>query len=90
MFLTSPTLASPRFFAAAARHLSFKRAAIELHVTQGAVSQRIKRRRRQSELDVRTVRDVRHASRRSTSSCSSSCCPAAAMTRSRTIARRYR
>lgn len=42
MFLTSPTLASLRFFAAAARHLSFKRAAIELHVTQGAVSQQIK------------------------------------------------
>jgi LysR family glycine cleavage system transcriptional activator len=42
MFLTSPTLASLRFFEAAARLMSFKRAAVELHVTQGAVSQQIK------------------------------------------------
>jgi LysR family transcriptional regulator, glycine cleavage system transcriptional activator len=42
MFLTSSTLASLRFFEAAARLLSFKRAAAELHVTQGAVSQQIK------------------------------------------------
>jgi LysR family transcriptional regulator, glycine cleavage system transcriptional activator len=42
MFLTSSTLASVRFFAVAARLLSFKKAAIELHVTQGAVSQHIK------------------------------------------------
>jgi LysR family transcriptional regulator, glycine cleavage system transcriptional activator len=43
MFLNSATLASLRFFEAAARLLSFKRAALELHVTQGAVSQHIKR-----------------------------------------------
>lgn len=42
MFLNSSTLASLRFFEAAARLLSFKQAAIELHVTQGAVSQQIK------------------------------------------------
>lgn len=42
MFLNSSTLASLRFFDAAARFLSFKRAAAELHVTQGAVSQQIK------------------------------------------------
>lgn len=42
MFLNSATLASLRFFEAAARLASFKRAAIELHVTQGAVSQQIK------------------------------------------------
>lgn len=42
MFLNSSTLASLRFFAAAARTSSFKQAAIELHVTQGAVSQQIK------------------------------------------------
>lgn len=42
MFLNSPTLASLRFFEAAARLLSFKKAAFELHVTQGAVSQHIK------------------------------------------------
>lgn len=42
LFLTSSTLTSLRFFAAAARHLSFKEAAQELHVTQGAVSQQIK------------------------------------------------
>jgi LysR family glycine cleavage system transcriptional activator len=42
MFLNSSTLASLRFFEAAARLLSFKQAAQELHVTQGAVSQQIK------------------------------------------------
>lgn len=42
MFLNSSTLASLRFFEAAARLLSFKQAALELHVTQGAVSQQIK------------------------------------------------
>jgi LysR family transcriptional regulator, glycine cleavage system transcriptional activator len=42
MFLNSSTLASLRFFVAAARASSFKQAAIELHVTQGAVSQQIK------------------------------------------------
>lgn len=42
MFLNSSTLASLRFFQAAARLLSFKQAAAELHVTQGAVSQQIK------------------------------------------------
>jgi LysR family glycine cleavage system transcriptional activator len=42
MFLNSPTLASIRFFVAAARTSSFKQAALELHVTQGAVSQQIK------------------------------------------------
>lgn len=42
MFLNSQTLASLRFFATAARTLSFKRAALELHVTQGAVSQHIR------------------------------------------------
>lgn len=42
MFLKSSTLASLRFFEAAARLKSFKLAAAELHVTQGAVSQQIK------------------------------------------------
>jgi DNA-binding transcriptional LysR family regulator len=42
MLLTSSTLASLRYFAAAARLLSFKQAAAQLHVTQGAVSQQIK------------------------------------------------
>jgi len=40
--LSSSTLSSLRFFEAAARLLSFKAAARELHVTQGAVSQQIK------------------------------------------------
>lgn len=40
--LNSTTLASLRFFEAAARHLSFSRAAAELSVTQGAVSHQIK------------------------------------------------
>lgn len=42
MILDSPTLASLRFFEAVARLLSFKRAALELNITQGAVSQQIK------------------------------------------------
>jgi LysR family transcriptional regulator, glycine cleavage system transcriptional activator len=42
MFPTSSNLASLRYFEAAARLLSFKQAALELHVTQGAVSQQIK------------------------------------------------
>lgn len=42
MFLNSSILASLRFFEPAARLLSFKQAALELHVTQGAVSQQIK------------------------------------------------
>jgi LysR family glycine cleavage system transcriptional activator len=42
MFLNSSILGSLRFFEAAARLLSFKQAALELHVTQGAVSQHIK------------------------------------------------
>jgi LysR family transcriptional regulator, glycine cleavage system transcriptional activator len=42
MFLNSSTLASLRYFIAAARVSSFKRAAVDLHVTQGAVSQQIK------------------------------------------------
>lgn len=42
VFLNSSRLASLRFFVTAARTLSFKRAAAELHVTQGAVSQQIK------------------------------------------------
>lgn len=37
-----PSMASLRAFEAAARHLSFTRAAIELNLTQGAISQRIK------------------------------------------------
>lgn len=37
-----PSLASLYAFEAAARHLSFSRAAIELNLTQGAISQRIK------------------------------------------------
>jgi LysR family glycine cleavage system transcriptional activator len=39
---TLPPLAALRAFAVAARHLSFKRAADELHVTPGAISQQIK------------------------------------------------
>jgi LysR family transcriptional regulator, glycine cleavage system transcriptional activator len=42
LLLRSSALASLRFFEAAARLLSFKQAAAELHVTQGAVSQQIK------------------------------------------------
>jgi|SRR5579871_1427395 len=42
MFFKSSTLAALRFFDAVARHGSFKQAALELHVTQGAVSQQIK------------------------------------------------
>src|SRR2546422_11461116 len=38
-----PPLETFRFFEAAARHLNFTRAAKEMHVTHGAVSQRIKR-----------------------------------------------
>src|SRR5258706_2669517 len=38
-----PPLETFRFFDAAARHLNFTRAAEEMHVTHGAVSQRIKR-----------------------------------------------
>src|SRR5258706_10175455 len=38
-----PPLETFRFFEAAARHLSFTRAAEEMHVTHGAVSQRVKR-----------------------------------------------
>lgn len=40
--LNSTALAALRFFEAAARHLSFRRAAVELSVTQGAVSHQIK------------------------------------------------
>jgi LysR family glycine cleavage system transcriptional activator len=40
---TLPPLETFRFFEAAARHLNFTRAAEEMHVTHGAVSQRIKR-----------------------------------------------
>jgi LysR family glycine cleavage system transcriptional activator len=40
---TLPPLEMFRFFEAAARHLNFTRAALEMHVTHGAVSQRIKR-----------------------------------------------
>ena len=38
-----PPLEMFRFFEAAARHLNFTHAAKEMHVTHGAVSQRIKR-----------------------------------------------
>src|SRR5437899_5029762 len=38
-----PPLETFRFFEAAARHLNFTHAAEEMHVTHGAVSQRIKR-----------------------------------------------
>ena len=37
-----PPLPALRAFAVAARHLSFKAAAAELHVTPGAISQQIK------------------------------------------------
>jgi LysR family glycine cleavage system transcriptional activator len=43
MSRTLPPLEMFRFFEAAARHANFTRAAEELHVTHGAVSQRIKR-----------------------------------------------
>lgn len=61
MLLTSSTLASLRFFAAAARLLSFKQAASELHVTQGAVSQQIKHLERAlgCELFYRLPRQIR-------------------------------
>lgn len=61
MFLTSSTLASLRYFAAAARLQSFKQAALELHVTQGAVSQQIKHLERAlgCELFHRLPRQIR-------------------------------
>src|SRR3546814_3799330 len=40
--MAAPPLPALRTFEVAARHLSFTRAAAELHVTQGAVSQQIK------------------------------------------------
>lgn len=40
--MATPPLAALRTFEVAARHLSFTKAAAELHVTQGAVSQQIK------------------------------------------------
>src|SRR3546814_17389886 len=40
--MAAPPLPALRTFEFAARHLSFTRAAAELHVTQGAVSQQIK------------------------------------------------
>ncbi len=43
MSRTLPPLETLRFFEAAARHLNFTHAAKEMHVTHGAVSQRIKR-----------------------------------------------
>src|SRR5438034_5807086 len=43
MVRTLPPLETFRFFEAAARHLNFTHAAEEMHVTHGAVSQRIKR-----------------------------------------------
>src|SRR6266852_5136889 len=43
MLRTLPPLETFRFFEAAARHLNFTHAAKEMHVTHGAVSQRIKR-----------------------------------------------
>jgi len=43
MSRTLPPLETFRFFEAAARHLNFTHAAEEMHVTHGAVSQRIKR-----------------------------------------------
>ncbi len=43
MARTLPPLDTFRFFEAAARHLNFTHAAEEMHVTHGAVSQRIKR-----------------------------------------------
>src|SRR5260221_8410119 len=43
MLRTLPPLEAFRFFEAAARHLNFTHAAKEMHVTHGAVSQRIKR-----------------------------------------------
>jgi LysR family glycine cleavage system transcriptional activator len=43
MSRTLPPLETFRFFEAAARHLNFTQAAKEMHVTHGAVSQRIKR-----------------------------------------------
>jgi LysR family glycine cleavage system transcriptional activator len=60
MFLNSSTLASLRFFAAAARTSSFKKAALELHVTQGAVSQQIKHLEKAlgAQLFYRLVRQV--------------------------------
>jgi len=61
MFMTSSTLASLRYFAAAARLLSFKHAALELNVTQGAVSQQIKHLERVvgCELFQRLPRQIR-------------------------------
>jgi len=43
MFYRLPPLNGIRAFEAAARHLSFKKAARELNVTPGAISQQIKR-----------------------------------------------
>ena len=42
MYSRLPPLSSLRAFEAAARHLSFRRAAEELHVTPGAISHQVK------------------------------------------------
>src|SRR5262250_275790 len=42
MFKELPSMTSLRAFEAAARHLSFTKAAVELGMTQGAISQQIK------------------------------------------------
>jgi DNA-binding transcriptional LysR family regulator len=57
--LDSPTLASLRFFEAAARFESFKRAAGHLNVTQGAVSQQVKHLER--KLGVRLFQRLPHS-----------------------------
>ena len=41
--MRAPNLNALRVFDAAARHLNFRRAAQELHLTQGAVAQQVRR-----------------------------------------------
>ena len=56
MIYRLPPLNALRVFEAAARHLSFKDAAVELHITQAAVSHQVK-----ALWAHRAVKGLRHA-----------------------------
>ena len=58
--MRSPNLNALRMFDAAARHLNFRRAAEELHLTQGAVAQQVRRLEDRLGLRLlhRTTRDL--------------------------------
>lgn len=59
MSYSLPSLKALRVFEAAARHLSFTRAAAELHVTQAAVSHQVKHL--ETQLDVKLFRRLNRA-----------------------------